>query len=108
MAHGPARREAITSTVVASDTKVKLLSTEYAVVHARLTISDEKFAPGAAPVVDPRTTIVSFVVHRAGEKWMCASAQATKVAVDTETVATENNGVLGFVNASADQAPPAS
>ena len=33
-------------------------------------------------------TIVSFVVHRAGDKWMCASAQATNVIATAETSAT--------------------
>jgi uncharacterized protein (TIGR02246 family) len=81
-------RELQTPTVVTSETKVKLLSTEFAVVHARLTLSDEKGAPAAAPP-GPRTTIVSFVVHRAGDKWMCASAQATNVIADAETAGTD-------------------
>ena len=56
-------RELITSTVVASDTKVKLLSTEYAVVHARLTISDE-----GRPVATPgraRRSCPSSCIERA-------------------------------------------
>src|SRR5215212_6032579 len=73
---GRLARESNTSTVMTSDTLVKLLSSQFAVVHARLTLSDEK-GPAIAPA--ERTTIVSFVVHRAGEKWMCASAQATRV-----------------------------
>jgi hypothetical protein len=28
---------------------------------------------------EPRTTIVSFVVHRAGDRWLCASAHNTDV-----------------------------
>ena len=77
-------REANTSTVVTSETKVKLLSTEFAVVHARLTLSDEKCPPGVAPR-GARATIVSFVVHRARDKWMCASAHATNVIAEAET-----------------------
>jgi uncharacterized protein (TIGR02246 family) len=80
-------RELQTSTVVTSETKVKLLSTEFAVVHARLTLSDPERPTAAAPP-GPRTTIVSFVVHRAGDKWMCASAQATNVIATAETSAT--------------------
>ena len=76
-------RESNTSTVVTSDTLVKLLSSEFAVVHARLTLSDER-RPAVAPRA-ARTTIVSFVVHRAGDKWMCASAQATNVIAEAET-----------------------
>jgi len=79
---GRLAQESNTSTVMTSDTLVKLLSSQFAVVHARLTLSDEK-GPAIAPA--ERTTIVSFVVHRAGEKWMCASAQATRVTATAET-----------------------
>jgi uncharacterized protein (TIGR02246 family) len=65
------------STLVAGDTKVKLLSPEVAVVHARLTRSGEE--PGAVTPPGPRTTIVSFVVHRVGDGWRCASAHHTDV-----------------------------
>ena len=46
-------RELQTSTVVTSETKVKLLSTEFAVVHARLTLSDPE-RPTAAARPGPR------------------------------------------------------
>lgn len=55
------------SMLAASDTNVKLLLPEIAVVHTRLTLSGEA----------PQTTIVSFVVHRVGERWLCASAHST-------------------------------
>ncbi|MEN3336724.1 MAG: hypothetical protein V7647_400 [Acidobacteriota bacterium] len=87
-------RELHTSTVITSETKVKLLSSEFAVVHARLTLSDEACPPAAIPP-GARTTAVSFVVHRAGEKWMCASAQATHVLPASETGAAEGAGVFG-------------
>jgi hypothetical protein len=38
---------------------------------------------------------VSFVVHRAGEKWMCASAQSTHVLPNTEPGGADAAGVLG-------------
>lgn len=53
--------------LAAGDTNVKRLLPEIAVVHARLT--------GSGDV--PHTTIVSFVVHRVGERWLCASAHST-------------------------------
>ena len=57
------------STLAASDTNVKLLLPEIAVVHARMTSSGDA----------PHATIVSFVVHRVGERWLCASAQTTEL-----------------------------
>jgi uncharacterized protein (TIGR02246 family) len=57
-------------TVADGQIRVKLLAPEVAVVHARMMVSDNK-------AVDPRTTIASFVVHRAGERWLCASAHHT-------------------------------
>ncbi|HUF23923.1 MAG TPA: SgcJ/EcaC family oxidoreductase [Vicinamibacterales bacterium] len=58
-----------TSTLATDATKVKLLSPDIAVVHARMTLSGEV----------PRTTIVSFVVHRTARRWLCASAHTTDV-----------------------------
>lgn len=70
------------STLAPGETKVKLLSPEVAVVHARMTRSGE--AP-AVTGTGPRTTIVSFVVHRAGDRWLCASAHNTDLMPDQET-----------------------
>jgi len=65
-----------TSMLAAEEPNVKLLSPEVAVVYARMTLSD---GTSAEPVTSsaPRTTIVSFVVHRAGDRWLCASAHNT-------------------------------
>jgi uncharacterized protein (TIGR02246 family) len=65
-----------TSILATGDTKVKLLSPEIAVVHSRMTLSDGAPADGGSQP-GARTTIVSFVVHRAGERWLCASAHNT-------------------------------
>ena len=59
------------------DTRVKLLSPDVAVVHAHMTLSGGSSADATAH--SGRTTIVSFVVHRAGERWLCASVQNTDV-----------------------------
>ena len=72
------------SMLATGDTHVKLLLPEVAVVHAHMTLSDESAADPAAPSA-PRTTIVSFVVHRVGERWLCASAQTTDVIPDLPT-----------------------
>ena len=72
------------STLVTGETRVKLLAPAVAVVHARMTLSGEGPA-GAVTQAGPRTTIVSFVVHRAGSRWLCASAHNTDVIPNTET-----------------------
>jgi uncharacterized protein (TIGR02246 family) len=73
------------STLANGETKVKLLSPEVAVVYAQMTRSGEDSAGTPGPL-GPRTTIVSFVVHRAGDVWRCASAQNTDVAGATTRV----------------------
>jgi uncharacterized protein (TIGR02246 family) len=72
-----------TSVLALGETKVKLLSPEVAVVHARMTFSGDSPA-GAGPRLEPRTTIVSFVVHRAGDRWLCASAHNTDLIPEHE------------------------
>jgi uncharacterized protein (TIGR02246 family) len=67
-------------TLTPEETKVKLLSPEIAVVHARMTIADRPTAD-AASAADPRATVVSFVAHRAGNRWLCAAAHSTSVDV---------------------------
>jgi uncharacterized protein (TIGR02246 family) len=57
------------------ETNVKLLLPEVAVVHAKLTMSGK--APDSGPLAGARTTMASFVVHRVGERWLCASAHNT-------------------------------
>lgn len=56
------------------DTRVKLLVPEVAVVHARMTLSGEPATDPAASA--PSAAIYSFVVHRVGERWLCASVHA--------------------------------
>jgi len=84
------------STLTVSETRVKLLSPEVAVVHTRMTLACE---PGAAVTeTGPRTTIVSFVVHRAGERWLCASAHNTGVIANAETSVMDPAGMFGQPN----------
>jgi uncharacterized protein (TIGR02246 family) len=75
-----------TSILATDDTTVKLLSPEIAVVHTRMTLSDDG-ASGEVSTSEPRTTIASFVVHRAGERWLCASAHNTALVPDKNVVA---------------------
>jgi uncharacterized protein (TIGR02246 family) len=90
------------STLETGDTKVKLLSPGVAVVHTRMTLSDEDSA-GAAAQSGPRTTIVSFVVHRAGDRWLCASAHHTGVIPNTGTNVINEPGVFGLGASPGDQ-----
>lgn len=67
------------------ETKVKLLSPEVAVVHTRMMLSGN--GGGAATPHAARTTIMSFVVHRAGERWLCASAHNTDLVPEQQITA---------------------
>lgn len=88
--------------LAAGETKVKLLSPEVAVVYARMTVSGE--APAAADrQAGPRSTIVSFVVHRAGDRWLCASAHNTDVIPDAVTNVIDDPGIVGLANYPSDQ-----
>jgi uncharacterized protein (TIGR02246 family) len=71
--------DAETSMLVADETSVKLLLPEVAVVRARLTLSGDGESPAGS---SPRTTIASFVVHRVGERWLCATAHSTDLAAE--------------------------
>lgn len=95
-------RDSDTWTLATGETKVKLLSPEVAVVHARMTVSGEEPA-GAVTQPGPRTTIVSFVVHRAGDRWLCASAHNTDVIPSAETNVIDDGGVFGLANYPSDQ-----
>ena len=83
-----------TSTLAIAETTVKLLTPEVAVVHARMTLSGEEPA-GAVTQPGPRTTIASFVVHRAGDRWLCASAHHTDV-IPTNVI--DEADVFGLAN----------
>jgi uncharacterized protein (TIGR02246 family) len=79
------------------ETKVKLLSPDIAVVHARMTLSE--LAPeGAVNQPGSHTTMVSFVVHRIADRWQCASAHSTDVIPKAETQAPDAAGRLGWAD----------
>jgi uncharacterized protein (TIGR02246 family) len=90
------------SLLAIDETKVKLLSPDIAVVHARMTLSGQ--APeGAVRQPGARTTIVSFVVHRIVDRWQCASAHNTDVIPSTETNVVEEAGGFGLASYPSDQ-----
>lgn len=85
------------STLTADEVRVKHLSDAVAVVHARLNLSGQT-AIGSIKRPGSRTKIVSFVVHRVGETWLCASAQDTDVVPQMDTNVIDDDGSLRAAN----------
>jgi len=86
------KESVLTATVV----RVKWLSDEIAVVHARMTLA------GQSPVNEiseprQRSNVMSFVVHRMTEGWRCASAHNTDVVPGAETNVVNDQGQLRSV-----------
>jgi len=91
------------SLLAIDEMKVKRLSPDIAVVQTRMTLSGQ--APvGTGGQAGPRTTIVSFVVHRIVDRWRCASAYAADVVVNTETNVIDQAGMFSFGYYPRDQA----
>lgn len=73
--------------------KVKHLSDDAAIVHARMRLSDQ------TPLDDvekprPRHNVFTFVVHRTASGWICAAAHNTDVVPDAETNIVDESGRL--------------
>jgi len=86
------KESVLTATVV----RVKWLSDEIAVVHARMALA------GQSPVNEiseprQRSNVMSFVVHRMTEGWRCASAHNTDVVPGAETNVVNDQGQLRSV-----------
>ena len=77
--------------------KVKWLSDDIAVVHARMRLSGQT-PIGAITTPQSRQTIFSFVVHRVSEGWRCASAHNTDVVPRMETNIIGDDGEFRSVN----------
>lgn len=75
------------------ETRVKWLSDDIAVVHAKMELRGQSAAAG---VDSPRTrrTIFSFVVHDTPRGWRCASAHNTDVVPGAETNLIDDEGRL--------------
>ncbi len=71
--------------------KVKLLSAEVAVVHARMHLEGQTPVAGVANP-KPRDTVFSFVVHRLADGWSCATAHNTDVIPNMETNIIDDDG----------------
>jgi uncharacterized protein (TIGR02246 family) len=79
------------------ETRVKQLSPDVAVVHARMTLS------GQTPIAKikrpgSRTNVFSFVAHRVGDGWLCASAHNTDVVPHMETNIIDDEGAFRTAN----------
>lgn len=81
------------STLRVGAVRVKRLSDDVAVVHARMRLEGQT---PVGPVASPqaRTNIFSFVVRRTSDGWRCASAQNTDVVPGAETNLVDETGRL--------------
>ena len=85
------------STLAIDDTRIKALSDDLAVVHARMTLFGQtSISTITAPA--SRRTIFSFVVHRVRDRWQCASAQNTDVVPGMETNVVGDDGNVRSAN----------
>ena len=86
------------STLQLARVKVKWLSDDIAVVHARMRLSGQT-PVGGVSAPQTRQNIFSFVVHRGPEEgWRCASAHNTDVVPHMETNIIDDEGQFRSVN----------
>lgn len=84
------------STLRLVKTKVKWLSDDVAVVHARMRLIGQTPVGGVAtPQI--RQNIFTFVAHRVPEGWRCASAHNTDVVPRMETNVVDDEGRIRSV-----------
>jgi uncharacterized protein (TIGR02246 family) len=85
------------STLSIDEVRVKQLSEDLAVVYAQMILSGQT-PIGNIKEPGSRTTILSFVVHRADGGWRCASAQNTDVVRGMETNVLSEDGTFRSAN----------
>jgi uncharacterized protein (TIGR02246 family) len=85
------------SSLQATDVRVKRLSDEIAVVHARLTLTGQT-SLGEITAPRPHSNVVSFVVHQTPAGWRCVSAHNTDVVPGSETNIIDDHGQLRSVS----------
>jgi uncharacterized protein (TIGR02246 family) len=79
------------------ETRVKRLSDDVVVVHARMTLSGQS-PIGKIKRPGSRTTVFSFVARRVGDQWLCASAHNTDVVPQMETNVVDDDGAFRAAN----------
>jgi uncharacterized protein (TIGR02246 family) len=77
--------------------KVKWLSEDIAVVHARMRLTGQT-PIGETEQPGVRHNVFSFVVHRTPQGWRCASAHNTDIVPGMETNVTGEDGLLRSAN----------
>jgi uncharacterized protein (TIGR02246 family) len=85
------------STLAIEETRVKRLSDDVVVVHARMTLSGQS-PVGQIRRPGSRTTVFSFVARRVGERWLCASAHNTDVVPHMDTNVVDDDGTFRAAN----------
>jgi len=85
------------STLSIDETRVKHLSPDVAVVHARMTLSGQT-PIGKIRRPGSRTNVFSFVAHCVGGGWLCASAHNTDVVPHMETNIVDDEGAFRAAN----------
>ena len=80
-----------------NETRVKQLSQDVAVVHARMTLSGQT-PIGKIKQPGSRTNVFSFVTRRVGDGWLCASAHNTDVVPHMETNIVDDDGAFRAAN----------
>lgn len=81
------------STVTLIKTKVKYLTEGIAVVQAKMKISGQT-PVGKVAQPGERRNIFTFVVHKQGNQWSCASAHNTDIVPTMETHVRDEHGQL--------------
>lgn len=85
------------STLTVREVRVKGLSEQIAIVHARMRLAGQT-PIGGTERPQPRTNVFSFVVHRTPEGWRCASAHNTDVVPGAETNVVDESGRIRSVD----------
>ena len=85
------------STLYLLRTRVKYLSEDVAVVQAKMKLSGQTPVDTVARPGE-RRTIFTFVLHKSGQQWVCASAQNTDIVPNQETHVRDENGQLRAID----------
>lgn len=86
-----------TSELAVRKTKVKYLSDEIAVVHARMRLINQS-PKGDVETPSHRQNIFSFVVQKFEDQWLCVSAHNTDIIPGAETNIIDEEGNFKSVN----------